>query len=216
MTSYIQPSLFGGGASVWPFGGLLPQSYDFLMVDPPWRFENYSELGDEKGPEPHYKTMSDEEILALPVGDLARENAVIWLWATWPKLETAMAALARWGFTYKTGGAWDKHRWGTGYIWRSQCEPVLIGTRGSPSVRGKAISNLFREPRREHSRKPECAYARAAQMMPSARRVSLFERTVRPGWDAWGDEVGVEPGRKRPKRAKAPPPLLEVMGREAA
>jgi len=210
--SYIQPSLFGDGARIWPFGALLPQSYDFIMADPPWLYETWSELGDEKGPAPHYDMMPDEEILGLPVGDLARENAVIWLWATWPKLDTAMAALRRWGFVYKTGGAWDKQRWGTGYIWRSQCEPVLIGTRGAPSLRGKAISNLFREPRREHSRKPESAYAIAERMMPRARRVSLFERPVRPGWDAWGDEVVVAPGRKRPKRQKEEPPLIEAMG----
>src|SRR5690606_40725136 len=68
--SYIQPSLFGDGAAVWPFGDLLPQSYEFIMADPPWRFENFSEAGQEKGPEPHYRTMADEEILGLPVGDL--------------------------------------------------------------------------------------------------------------------------------------------------
>lgn len=212
MTSFIQPDIFGGGATAWPFADLLPQSYDFIMADPPWLFENYSDLGDEKGPAPHYEMMADADILALPVGDLARENAAIWLWATWPKLETAMAALQRWGFTYKTGGAWDKRRWGTGYIWRSQCEPVLIGTRGSPPVDGRTVTNLITEPRREHSRKPEAAYVRAERMMPGVRRVSLFERAVRPGWDAWGLEVGVAPGRKRPKRAKARPPLLEVMG----
>ena len=210
--SYIQPSLFGDGAAVWPFGDLLPQSYEFIMADPPWRFENFSEAGQEKGPEPHYRTMADEEILGLPVGDLARENAVLWLWATWPKLEAALAAMRRWGFTYKTGGAWHKRMWGTGYIWRSQCEPVLIGTRGNPKISGRSIPNHFSEPRREHSRKPEAAYAIAERMMPGARRASLFERVVRPGWEAWGDEVGVAPGRKRPKRAKAPPPLIEAMG----
>ena len=42
--------------------------------------------------------------------------------------------------------------------------------------------------------------------------MSLFERPLRPGWDAWGDEVGLAPGRKRAKRIKAAPPLLEAMG----
>ena len=157
MTSFIQPDIFAGGATEWPFGDLGPQSYDFLMADPPWRFENYSELGDEKGPEPHYRTMSDDEILAFPARDLSRDNSVLWLWSTWPKLPVAMAVIAAWGFTYKTGGAWHKRRWGTGYIWRSQCEPVLIGTRGAPSVDGKSIPNHFSEARREHSRKPESA-----------------------------------------------------------
>lgn len=212
MTSFIQPDIFTGGAAAWPFGDLAPQSYGLIVCDPPWRFENYSAAGDEKGPEPHYATMTDAEILALPVGDLAAADAMLWLWCTWPKLETGLAALGRWGFQYKTGGAWDKRRWGTGYIWRSQCEPVLIGTRGSPAIDGRTVTNLICEPRREHSRKPEAAYVRAERMLAGVRRVSLFERIARPGWDAWGHEVGVAPGRKRAKRSRARPPLLEGMG----
>lgn len=211
MNSFIQPNMFSVGPRHWPFGGLEPMSYDFIMCDPPWLFRNYSELGDEKGPAPHYDMMPDEEILALPVGDLGRENCVLWLWATWPKLETAMAAIQHWGFAYKTGGAWHKQRWGTGYIWRSTCEPVLIATRGDPVINGKSIPNHFTEARREHSRKPDVAYELAEKMMPRARRVSLFERPVRAGWDAWGDQLGKAPGRQRPKRVKENPPLLSIM-----
>lgn len=211
MTSFIQPSMFSVGPRDWPFGDLEPQSYSLIMCDPPWLFQNYSELGDEKGPAPHYDMMHDEEIFALPVGDLARENCLLWLWATWPKLATAMQALETWGFRYKTGGAWDKQRWGTGYIWRSRCEPVLLATKGAPFIRGKAIMNLIAESRREHSRKPDTAYEIAEQMMPGARRVSLFERPERPGWDAWGDQLGKAPGRQRPKRVKEEPPLLAIM-----
>jgi N6-adenosine-specific RNA methylase IME4 len=212
MTSFIAPGFFDEcRLTAWPFGDLAPLSYDFLMCDPPWMFETYSEKGDEKGPAPHYDMMADAAILALPVGDLARENAAIWLWCTWPKLALGMACLKRWGFTYKTGGAWHKQRWGTGYIWRSACEPVLIGTRGAPKLDGRAIANHFSEPAREHSRKPEIAYAAAEKMMPHARRVSLFERRTRAGWDAWGDGVGVTPGRQRAKRPKEMPPILAAI-----
>lgn len=212
MNSFVQPDMFRAGPRVWPFGALRPQSYDLIMADPPWLFENYSERGDEKGPAPHYEMMADADILALPVGDLASVDCLLWLWCTWPKLPVGMAALAAWGFEFKTGGAWDKRRWGTGYIWRSVCEPVLIGTRGAPKVNGKSVSNHFSEPRREHSRKPESSYRMAERMMPDARRVSLFERPTRPGWDAWGNGVGVAPGRQRAKRVKETPPLLAVIG----
>jgi len=45
-------------------------------------------------------------------------------------------------------------------------------------------------PRREHSRKPDEAFAAAEALMPSVRRVELFSRQHRPGWDAWGNEAG--------------------------
>jgi N6-adenosine-specific RNA methylase IME4 len=203
--------MFSIGPQSWPFGDLEPQAYSLIMCDPPWLFRNYSDLGDEKGPAPHYDMMTDEEIFALPVGDLARDNCMLWLWATWPKLDTAMSAIQVWGFEYKTGGSWDKLKWGTGYIWRSRCEPVLIATRGSPLIKGSDIANLFAERSREHSRKPQCAYEIAERMMPNARRVSLFERPVRPGWEAWGNQLGKAPGRQRPKRVKVDPPLLTIM-----
>lgn len=190
MTSFIAPDMFADNCAAWPFGGLTPQAYQMIMIDPPWRFENYSEAGESKGPEPQYDTMTDGDICALPVGDLAAADCLIWLWATWPKLDVAMAALGAWGFDYKSGGAWDKRRWGTGYIWRSVCEPVLIGTRGEPKVRGSSTPNLFSESRREHSRKPECGYRMFEQMMPGARRADVFSRQTRPGWDASGFEVG--------------------------
>lgn len=211
--SYVQPDMLSPArtTAAWPFGELVPLGYNLIMADPPWKFETQSDAGDEKGPAPHYDMMEDDAILALPVGDLAREHCLLWLWCTWPKLELGMACLERWGFDYKTGGAWDKKRWGTGYIWRSVCEPVLIATRGAPKVRGASIPNLFSESRREHSRKPDCAYVNAEKMMPHARRCSLFERPRRPGWEAWGDGVGVEPGRRRDKRVKDKPPLLAAI-----
>jgi len=197
--SYVAPGLFDGPALCnWPWGELQPLTYDLIMIDPPWRFVNWSEKGEEKGPESQYRTMTDEEILRLPVADLATENCLLWCWATWPKLPLALECLRSWGFDYKTGGAWDKSRWGTGYIWRSVCEPILIATRGEPKVRGAGIPNLIDESRREHSRKPDAAYTMAEQMFPGARKVSLFERPVRPGWDGWGDEYG-QPLKKRVK-----------------
>lgn len=211
MPSFIAPGLFDGPNAIrnWPWGDLTPQAYDMIMIDPPWRFVNWSERGEAKGPEAQYPTMDDEAILALPVADLAADNCVLWCWATWPKLPLAMQCISAWGFTFKTGGAWNKKRWGTGYIWRSVCEPVLIATRGDPAVNGSSIPNLIEESRREHSRKPDLAYAYAEKMAPgaagrgrAARRVSLFERPVRPGWDGWGDQYG-QPIQKRVKVSAA-------------
>lgn len=110
-----------------------------------------------------------------------------------------------WGARYVTGGAWFKRSktgkpaFGPGYRVRSTCEPFLLATFGNPDTPGgrrmrnvveSIEANAFDGLRREHSRKPEVAYAWCEQYMPQARRVEVFSRTSRPGWDTWGYEAG--------------------------
>jgi N6-adenosine-specific RNA methylase IME4 len=44
------------------------------------------------------------------------------------------------------------------------------------------------EPRREHSRKPDCIHERIERLV-AGPYVELFARQRRPGWDCWGNEV---------------------------
>jgi N6-adenosine-specific RNA methylase IME4 len=185
-----QPALFSGDDfAAWPFAGLEPMSFDFIMADPPTRFELWSKKGEAKSAARHYGTMKTDEIKKLPVGLLASNDAVLFLWATWPMLRQSLEIMDAWGFRYVSGGAWDKQRMGPGYVVRTRCEPWLLGTTGSFD-HSKGSQNFFSEARREHSRKPEAAYAWAERYIPAARRLDLFSRQVRPGWTAWGDEQG--------------------------
>ena len=180
----------------WPFGDLLPGSFDLIMCDPPWRFIPRSAKGvTKKGAAGHYRTMTLDEIKALPVGRLGADDCVLWLWATAPMYRQALEVVDAWGFKYSTMGWWAKRtktgklRWGTGYRLRSTGEPYIIATRGGPkSTRG--ISAHIDGLARENSRKPEESFAWAEKMMPNARRLELFSRCERPGWSAFGDEVG--------------------------
>lgn len=53
--------------------------------------------------------MSVDDICALPVGDLADKNCVLFLWVTNPCLLEGISVLRAWGFTYKTiAFAWVK------------------------------------------------------------------------------------------------------------
>lgn len=123
-----------------------------------------------------------------PVGDL--------LQATYPMLPQAVQVMAAWGFPYVTGGTWVKRgtsgklAMGTGYVLRSCSEIFLLGKHGSPRTCSRSIRNVIEAPRREHSRKPEEAYAMAEDLFGPARRADLFSRASRPGWDAWGNEAG--------------------------
>jgi N6-adenosine-specific RNA methylase IME4 len=203
---------FCGESRAWPFGSLRALSYQLLMVDPPWPTRMRSKNGERKSAARHYDAMSFRDIEALPVGELAAPNAVLFLWCTWPLLlhggdpdrhfKGANAAYSRvgaclhaWGFRYVTGGAWHKRTrhgktaFGPGYRVRSACEPYLLGIRGWPK-NSRSERNLIEGLARAHSQKPEEAYAWCERYMPGARRVELFSRTSRPGWDTWGIEAG--------------------------
>jgi N6-adenosine-specific RNA methylase IME4 len=179
----------------WPWGDLQPHSYDFIMSDFAWEFALRSDKGEAKSAQAQYKVMSLAEIKDLPVLDLCAKNAVHWMWATNPMLPQAIEVMRAQGFEYKTAGTWlkttvhGKIAFGTGYILRSSSEPFLIGTRGNPKTT-KSVRSGFMGLAREHSRKPEEAYSAAERLMPRARRLELFSRTNRPGWDHFGDETG--------------------------
>lgn len=208
------PSLFPGPVlrPDWRWGALAPWGYGLIMADPPWHYDVWSEKGIAKSPLAHYRTMTDDDIAALPVGDLVQPDCLLWLWATWPKLPLALRCLEAWGARYVTGGAWDKKRWGTGYVLRSVCEPFLIGAWGEPAADGRSVPNLIHESRRRHSEKPEAAYAAAERLLPGVRRVELFSRRARAGWDVWGDEVE---GVSVPTSGKGPgSSLRDVRGTE--
>lgn len=190
------PPLFRAAADGGPSPALPGGRFDFIMADPPWRFQTRSGKGvTAKGAGGQYRTMSLADIMAMPVSEIAAPDCLLWLWATNPMLPQAFEVLTAWGFQFKTAGHWMKTTrhgrmaFGTGYILRCAGEPFLIGTRGRP-VTTRAVRSVIVGPVREHSRKPEQAFRAAEQLMPEARRVELFSRENRPGWSVWGDETG--------------------------
>ncbi len=174
---------------------LPPGPFGLIMADPPWHFRTHSTKGiTAKGAAGQYATMTRDEIEALPIADLAARDAILWLWATNPMLPDAFAVMRAWGFTFKTAGHWAKTTkhgklaFGTGYILRCAGEPFLIGTRGKPRT-SRSVRSVVMGQVRQHSRKPEEAYAAAERLLPDVARLDLFSRQPREGWQAWGNEA---------------------------
>jgi N6-adenosine-specific RNA methylase IME4 len=169
--------------------------YAVLYADPPWHFEVYNEeSGVERAAGNHYFTMPLNEICALPVLSLAAPDAVLFMWTTAPHLRESFDVLAAWGFEYKTNIVWVKDKIGLGYFVRNQHELLLVATRGDMPLPSPANrpSSVIDAPRREHSRKPDEAYALIERMYPELPKIELFARKARPGWDAWGNEIPPE------------------------
>lgn len=188
------------------FKGLTPP-YDVLVVDPPHHFDTFAETGVAKSPQAHYETMDVHEICTLPVREIMARRAIVFVWCTWPALARGDVHiwLRAWGLAGKTGGAWVKRTssgkmgFGPGYIWRTACEPIIVATREKETarIRGTRWRNCletfesfdFDGLAREHSRKPDEFYSTVEALTPGARRVDLFARAKRPGWDSWGREA---------------------------
>ena len=149
---------------------------------------------------PIYDTMDTDTIAALPVREIAARDCVLFLWATYPKLQEAFQVIEGWGFTYKTvAHTWAKlnprgqgWHFGLGYWTRGNPEICLLATRGHPKRRDKCVANLIVSPRRDHSRKPDEVYDRIERLV-AGPYCELFARQRRPGWSAWGDQLSVTP-----------------------
>jgi N6-adenosine-specific RNA methylase IME4 len=72
---------------------------------------------------------------------------------------------------------------------QKQTELAWYAWRGASGRQARDIPELIFTPKREHSRKPDEAYARLERLFREPR-YELFARTHRPGWISWGAEVG--------------------------
>lgn len=170
-----------------PAPTLAGQRFNVLLADPPWRYEHVKT--ESRAIENHYPTMALDEIAALDVP--AADDAVLFCWATSPKLAEAFEVLTGWGFTYRTCLVWVKDQIGMGYYVRQQHELLLIATRGELPTPAPANrpSSVITAPRGIHSAKPAIVHELVERMYPEYPRVELFARTTRDGWAAWGNEV---------------------------
>lgn len=185
--------------------------YNTLLIDPPWRFEAWDkDTGQSRSAESHYPTMTPDELKALPVPSLMADDCAVFMWATWPVLPQALALGEAWGLTYKTCAFnWiklnkmqtDQPFTGMGYWTRSNSEPCLLFTKGSPRRLSKAVPQVMLEwtggmfqtetiatPIQAHSQKPNAIYSRIEALVDGPY-CELFARRPWPGWSRWGNEV---------------------------
>ncbi len=163
--------------------------YRVIYADPPWRYEHSKT--DSRKIENQYPTLPLEEICALPIADLAADDAILFLWATSPKLAESMQVIDSWGFIYRTCMVWVKDKIGMGYYARQQHELLLIAKRGdmpAPLPEDRQ-SSVVLAPRTGHSKKPQEFYEVIERMYPDQPRIELFARKERDGWTAWGNEL---------------------------
>lgn len=194
----------------------LPQGpFACILADPPWAFKTRDNAPDalptSKKPrrhgDRHYMTTQTEDLMRIPVGDVAAKDCALFMWVVDSHFTQAMALGEAWGFKFNTCAfVWVKSKlggWphvGMGFWTRKQTEQCWLFTRGSPRRLSKGVEQIIWCPRGAHSAKPDQQYD-AIERLVGGPRLELFARSARPGWSAWGNEVGVRDGRLFAERA---------------
>ena len=179
------------------FPPLPTRRYAVVYADPPWDYKGQLQhagpgSGDSGGAVRHFSTVTTQELACLPVAEIAADDSLLFLWATSPHLDQAIALGKAWGFAWATVAfVWDKQRVNPGHYTLSQCELCLVFKRGRiPAPRGaRNVRQLVSAPRGRHSEKPAEVRARIEAMFPQQSKIELFARSRAPGWDSWGEEV---------------------------
>lgn len=187
---------------------LPPGPFSVIVADPPWRYQkNPGANGPGDGAngiaERHYDTMTNQAIAALPVQQIAADDAHLFMWVTNPYLFggrfsdiTAEQIVNAWGFAYKTTLTWvkttkagDPSRGGLGWFFRGATEHVIYATRGKAKIPPHLREpNVILAPARRHSAKPD-EFMSMVERVTEGPRLELFARAHRPGWSAWGNEI---------------------------
>lgn len=177
--------------------------FDLILTDPPWAYSKRVGQGVARD---QYPTLTDRELKALPVQDLAADDCMYLMWATGPRLDSAIEILKHHGFRFVTVFmVWVKTYqdgtplMGLGHYTRSACEFLLLGVRGKVASwrDSRSVSQLLEIPRKRHSKKPAkelrqrlCEYF-GNERYERLRKVELFAREApdEPGWSTHGNEM---------------------------
>lgn len=181
--------------------GSIPSTEKFstILADPPWRFLNRTgKIAPEHKRLNRYSTLSTTEICALPVSNLAKTTAHLYLWVPNALLPEGLEVMRSWGFNYKGNIVWHKIRKdggsdgrGVGFYFRNVTEILLFGVRGTGArtlAPARSQVNLIASRKREHSRKPDEQYALIEDCSPGPY-LELFARGTRAKWSYWGDQA---------------------------
>lgn len=180
----------------------MSKKYKIIYADPAWEYKQSGSAKNVRGmAKQHYRTMSTSDISKLKVRDICDDDAVCFMWATFPNIDQALIVMKSWGFEYKTCAfVWVKKNtksntnfWGMGSYTRANAEVCLLGiskkTKAKEIVKSHRVHQIIETPIERHSKKPDIVRDKIVELMGGVERVELFAREKVAGWDSWGNEI---------------------------
>ena len=167
-------------------------------MDPPWSYRvHVDDNNGTRNSRYFYKTMTDQDIIKLPIRKISADDCALFLWVVSPNLLLLSDIFTAWDFefktvaftwvkTYKSGKIWT----GLGHYTRSGSESCFLATRGRLRVMSHSIKQVIVAPYTRHSEKPVEIRDRIVQLYGDIPKIELFARQVGPpSWDYMGDEL---------------------------
>jgi N6-adenosine-specific RNA methylase IME4 len=179
-----------------------------ILADPAWQFIARSEKGEGRSASQHYDVQALDAIKALPIGQLAADDCVLFMWMLDWCPHWAFEVIKAWGFEHKTTAfTWVKltanhdnqprydglisdrdFHFGQGYWTRANPEDCWLATRGSPKRINADVRQLIIDPVMEHSRKPDETHSRIERLVDGPY-LELNARREVDNWITWGNET---------------------------
>lgn len=177
--------------------------YRVIYADPPWPEQDNNKTYLISNPDRKYwgrdfETMSAQDIIDLPVRDLAdQDESVLLLWSTFRHLPIALSAMQAWGFSYcREAFVWIKTKkdgnpiYSLAYDTGACAEICLLGKTGRrPPPARRMVPSVVHSVRERVAQKPQEVRDRIEAMYPDANKIELFARAKHKGWTVWGNEV---------------------------
>jgi len=173
--------------------------YQVLMIDPPW----LKKKGGLRSSRPNqsrslnYQTMPTNEIFSLldkEVFVLADCIHTVFMWTIDQYLIDCETEMLNRGYKRHCRFIWDKTN-GVAPAFTVRYTHEYLIWYYKPSMikichhqRGKQTT-VFTEKAREHSRKPDMAYSIIEKMYPTEKKIDVFSRERRLGWEQFGDQL---------------------------
>lgn len=177
----------------------IKETYGLIYADPPWKQSKGGKKSvreNSSGKPLDYPTCSLDEIkehLRLAT-ESTTENSILFLWTIDKYLFEAQQIAESLGYKLHARMIWDKItgipvaftvRYGHEYLlymYKGKLTPVAKDERGK-------IHTVFRERVTKHSKKPDIAYEIIERLYPDLKKLEMYARETRDGWDSFGNEV---------------------------
>ena len=177
----------------------IKETYGLIYADPPWKQSKGGKKSvreNSSGKPLDYPTCSLDEIkehLRL-AAESTTENSILFLWTIDKYLFEAQQIAESLGYKLHARMIWDKVtgipaaftvRYGHEYLlymYKGKLTPVAKDERGK-------IHTVFRERVTKHSKKPDIAYEIIERLYPDLKKLEMYARETRDGWDSFGNEV---------------------------
>lgn len=175
------------------------ERYNLVVSDPPWRQQRGQgkKIKTGKAGKPlDYPTMSLEDIQEhmRQVTEITTDDSILFLWTIEKYLHQAERMAKDLGYRLHARMIWDKENGvPAAYTVRYSHEYLLYMYRGkmipvADNARGK-IPTVFRERAKKHSQKPEKAFEIIDTLYPNLKKLEMYARQERDGYDCFGNEV---------------------------